>query len=79
MPPISLAALSYGRPMTPLEFKSTRHALGLTLAQMAERLGVSPRQVRRYEAPIDCTSHRAIPIHTVKLLEALQQGYLGTN
>lgn len=37
--------------MTPAQFKAARHTLGLTAAQMAERLGLSDqRSVRRYES-----------------------------
>ena len=36
--------------MTPQEFTAARKRLGLTQAKLADRLGVNPRTVRRWEA-----------------------------
>lgn len=77
MPLRLMVVPSCGLMMKPEEFKAARHALGYTVVQMAGMLGVSPRQVRRYEAPSEASSHRSIPVHTVKLLNAIQQGYRG--
>ena len=35
--------------MTPREFRAARLALGLSVEQLAERLGVDPRSVRRWQ------------------------------
>ena len=35
--------------MTPREFRDNRLALGLSTEQLAERLGVDPRSVRRWQ------------------------------
>ena len=35
--------------MTPREFRDTRLALGLSTEQLAERLGVDPRTIRRWQ------------------------------
>ncbi len=36
--------------MTNLEFRALRKRLGLTQAQLAERLGIGPRQIWEYES-----------------------------
>lgn len=47
--------------MNPEEFKAIRRKLGLSLAGLASRLGVSEQQVRRYEAPAGKSMARPIP------------------
>ena len=56
--------------MTPAEFKSIRHALGLSAQGLARTLGVSGgRTVRRWEA-----GDRDIPGPAIKLMRLLERG-----
>lgn len=50
--------------MTPTEFRTARQALGLTVPEMAEALGIHRRTVYKYE-----TGERDIP-RTIELLIA---------
>ena len=47
--------------MTPTEFRSARHALGLSLNALADRMGVTGRSIRRWEAG-------SIPLPTLAIL-----------
>ena len=50
--------------MTPEQIKEERSRLGFTGAQMAERIGVTPRAYAYYEA-----GQRAIPLPVQKLIK----------
>ncbi len=50
--------------MTPEQIKEERSRLGLTINQMADRLGVTPRAVSYYES-----GQRAIPLPIEKLIK----------
>lgn len=50
--------------MTPEQIKAERSRLGFTGAQMAQRIGVTPRAYAYYEA-----GKRAIPLPVEKLLK----------
>ncbi len=52
------------RPITPEEFRAERERMRLTIAAMADLLGVTPRAISYYEA-----GQRKIPLTIQKLLE----------
>lgn len=54
--------------MTPEQIKEERSRLGFTGAQMAERIGVTPRAYAYYEA-----GQRKIPLTVEKLLKVLDR------
>lgn len=54
--------MSYnGSAMTPTEFRTLRLRMGITQAELAQRMGVTDRSVRRYEAG-DCLITETIAI-----------------
>lgn len=63
------------RLMTPAEFKEARRALGLSVAQMADMLGVTSVQVRRMELREDAGVHRPVMPTTARLVRAYLDGY----
>ena len=54
--------------MTPADFHATRQALGLTQAQLAEAIGISPRMLRYYES-----GDRKIPLTVALAVKAYAQ------
>jgi len=61
--------------MTADEFKAARDKLGLDQDQMAKELGVTPRHIRRYEAPYTASTRRDVPFVTGRLVEAMVAGF----
>lgn len=61
--------------MNPDAFKAARHALGLSVADMARMLGVTDIQVRRMETREGLGSHRPVNGTTQRLVEAWLAGY----
>lgn len=55
--------------MTPAEFKAARISLGLSVAEMAAAVGITPQAVRRLEGP---GAHRAV----TRTMELLVDAYL---
>ena len=54
------AALDGGTAMTASAFQAARHALGMTIEALAERLGVEPRTVRRWQSGERKVSRQAV-------------------
>lgn len=56
--------------MTPERFKQIRQLLGLSVQQLADRLGVKTgRTVRRYEQAPHTSTHRPVPEFTAWKME----------
>ena len=58
--------------MTPAEFKAARTALGLSVPEMAQAVGITPQAVRRLEGP---GAHRAVTRTMQRLVQALLDGW----
>jgi transcriptional regulator with XRE-family HTH domain len=61
--------------MTPEELKEARLALGLSVTQLADMLGVSHQHARRMTIPPDKGAHRPINRTVARLLRAYLNGY----
>ena len=57
--------------MAPEEFRSIRLRLGFTQAALAEKIGVSKQQVKRYEANPKANMHRRISPVLANLMRLL--------
>ena len=61
--------------MTPEEFREARLRLGLSVAQLADMLGVSHQHARRMTIGPDKGAHRPINPTVTRLLQAYLEGY----
>jgi transcriptional regulator with XRE-family HTH domain len=61
--------------MTPEQLKEARLKLGLSVAQLADMLGVSHQHARRMTIPLDKSAHRPINRTVERLLQAYLGGY----
>lgn len=59
--------------MSPDELKTIRRELGLSLAQLAAAIKISPELLRRFETPAGKSSHRAIPDAIAERVRGLQK------
>ena len=60
--------------MTPDELKKARHALGLSVAQMAAMLDTDPQTVRRMEQSKTASTFRRPAPRMVRLIRLYQSG-----
>ncbi len=61
--------------MSPEQFKSARHELGLSLSQLAAILNVDDRTIRKWEAPEDTNSARPPNPIAVRVVQWMLAGY----
>lgn len=61
--------------MTPAEIKKARHAMGLSVADLARLLDTDPQTVRRMEQSEDANTFRRPAPRMVRLLTAYVEGY----
>jgi DNA-binding transcriptional regulator YiaG len=61
--------------MTPAELKSARHALGLSVRQMAQMLDTDEQTVRRMEMEPDRSTARPVAARMARLIAAYVAGY----
>lgn len=61
--------------MTPEQFKSARHKLGLSVSEAARLLGVSDIQIRRLETDPKFDSHRPVNETMERLIKSYLRGY----
>lgn len=57
--------------MTPAEFRAARLALGYSVKEMAEALGVTAGHVRQLETPEDRKRHRRVTLTIQRLVKML--------
>lgn len=65
----------FTKAMTPLQIKQARHALGLTLREMALMMDTDARSQRAYEAPSSASTARTAPPRYCRLMAAYLSGY----
>ena len=61
--------------MTPAEIKEARHAMGLSVADLAQLLDTDPQPVRRMEQSEDANTFRRPAPRMVRLIRAYLDGY----
>lgn len=61
--------------MTPSQLREARHALGLSVAQMADMLDTDPLSIRRMEMDQDRKTARAPAPRMTRLMVAYLSGY----
>lgn len=61
--------------MTPEKFKEVRRHLGLSVAELADMIGVSHQHARRMTIPPEKGAHRAVNKTVERLLQAYLDGY----
>jgi DNA-binding transcriptional regulator YiaG len=61
--------------MTPLEIKQARHAMGLSVADLARLLDTDPQTVRRMEQSESASTFRRPAPRMVRLVQAYMMGY----
>lgn len=59
--------------MTPEQFKNRRVELGYTQDELADKLLVDPRTVRRYEQNEDMLGHRAVPPRIIRDMNKMEK------
>lgn len=61
--------------MTPAQIKEARHALGLSVVQLAAMLETDAQSVRRMELREDASTARTPAVRMVRLIRAYLDGY----
>ena len=61
--------------MTPFEIKEARHAMGLSVADLARLLDTDPQTVRRMEQSEAASTFRRPAPRMVRLVQAYMVGY----
>ncbi len=61
--------------MTPEDIRQARHALGLSVADLARMLETDAQTVRRMEMAPDRSTHRQPASRMVRLMQAYLDGY----
>lgn len=61
--------------MTPAEIKEARHAMGLSVADLARLLDTDPLSIRRMEGNAEAKTHRTPAPRMVRLMQAYLDGY----
>ena len=61
--------------MTPFEIKQARHAMGLSVADLARLLDTDPQTVRRMEQSETASTFRRPAPRMVRLVQAYMMGY----
>jgi transcriptional regulator with XRE-family HTH domain len=64
--------------MTPEEFRAARYALGLSVPQLAELIGLKPTQIYRLEMQPGLATSRAVTPTLERLMQALLDGWRPT-
>ena len=65
--------------MTPADLKEARHAMGLSVADMARLLDTDPLSIRRMEGSAEAKTHRTPAPRMVRLMQAYLDGYRPTD
>ena len=61
--------------MTPADIKQARHAMGLSVADLAKLLDTDPQTVRRMEQSETASTFRRPAPRMVRLVQAYMMGY----
>ena len=61
--------------MTPADIKQARHAMGLSVADLARLLDTAPQTVRRMEQSETASTFRRPAPRMVRLVQAYMMGY----